>query len=331
MEFKDALMLIAVVPAGVLLYLLKVARGPAALRFSSTKLLSGTGGRLRPILAGKLHYLRFAAAALFIIALARPRLPIDETKIRTEGINIVLTIDASGSMLAEDFTIGSRRLNRLEVVKNVVKEFIERRKSDMIGMVAFAAEAYTVCPLTLDYDWLEENLKRVEIGSIEDGTAIGSAVASSLNRLKDTEAKSKVVILLTDGINNTGGISPMAAAEAAEALGIKIYTIGAGTKGVAPYPVRDAWGRVGYRSVKIEIDEKTLKDIARVTGGTYFRATDTESLKDIYRQIDEMERVEIEQKGYMRYNELFGIFLLAGLAVLLTEVVLSETVLRRLP
>jgi Ca-activated chloride channel family protein len=234
-------------------------------------------------------------------------------------------------MLAEDFTIAGRRYNRLEVVKGVVEDFIKKRTSDRIGMVAFAAHAYTVCPLTLDYDWLAENLKRVRIGSIEDGTAIGSAISSSLNRLRTTEAKTKIIILLTDGVNNAGKISPVTAAEAAGALGIKIYTIGAGTKGLAPYPMRGPWGQIVYQDVKIEIDEDTLKKIAEKTGAKYFRATDTKSLREIYSEIDLMEKTPIEEIGFMEYKELFSKFLLTGLAFLLLELVLSNTILRKLP
>jgi len=205
------------------------------------------------------------------------------------------------------------------------------RQSDRIGMVAFAARAYTVCPLTLDYPWLISNLERVEIGAIEDGTAVGSAISSSLNRLKDTEAKAKVIVLLTDGVNNAGKISPLTAAEAAKALGVKIYTIGAGTKGLAPYPVRGLFGQKGYRNIKVEIDEKTLKKIARMSGGKYFRATDAKSLKNIYREIDALEKTPIEETGFQQYKELFSRLVVSALSLLMLEIFLSNTVLRRLP
>jgi Ca-activated chloride channel family protein len=243
----------------------------------------------------------------------------------------VLAVDTSTSMLAEDFELGGERENRLVVVKEVMKDFISNRHSDRIGIVAFASGAYTVSPLTLDYGWLIQNLDRVKIGMIEDGTAVGLGVSSALNRLKDTEAKGKVVIVLTDGRNNAGNISPLMAAEAAKALNIKVYTIGAGTKGLAPYPAKDFFGNTVYRQVKIEIDEETLKRIANATDARYFRATDTKSLRSIYDEIDKLETTPIEEKGYTEYKELFHLFLIPGLVLLMLEVILKNTVLRRIP
>ena len=265
------------------------------------------------------------------MALARPQSPIADLKIQTEGIDIVLSIDCSTSMLAEDFKLAGRRQNRLEVVKQVVKDFIKGRQNDRIGIVAFAARAYTACPLTLDYGWLLENLERIKIGLIEDGTAIGSGIASSLNRLNDIRAKSKVIILLTDGRNNTGKISPGVATEAARALKVKIYTIGAGTKGMAPYPVKDFFGNTVYQPAQIDIDEDTLRKIAQDSGGKYFRATDTESLREIYKEIDRLEKTIIEEKGYSEYEELFPYFLIPGLAILFLEIILTNTVFRKIP
>ncbi len=331
MTFRDPWVLSLLLVLGVLIYFLRTRETSSSIRFSSGDLFRDFRPTVKTALSRNLIYLRAAAAAFFVLALARPQTPLEETEIHTEGIDIVLAIDSSGSMLAEDFKIGGQRKNRLEAVKGVVEDFIRMRKSDRIGMVAFAARAYTVCPLTLDYDWLIENLKRVKIGVIEDGTAIGSAISSSLNRLKDTEAKSKIIILLTDGINNTGAISPLTAAEAAKALGIKIYTIGAGSKGRAPYPMQDVWGNIVYQNVEIEIDEDTLKEIAGVTGGLYFRATDTESLKDIYKEIDSLEKTPVEEKGFQEYKELFSNFLILGLLFLSVEVILSNTLLRKIP
>jgi len=216
-------------------------------------------------------------------------------------------------------------------VKDVVENFIQGRKNDRIGIVAFAARAYTTSPLTLDYGWLLENLKRVRIGMIEDGTAIGSGLSVALKRLENTKAKSKIVILLTDGINNAGKISPSLAAEAAKALKVKVYTIGAGTKGMAPYPMKDFFGNTVYQPVKIDIDEDSLINIASKTEGKYFRATDTKSLKEIYAEIDRMEKSPIEEKGYMEYRELFPIFLSIAMVFLLLEVLLRNTILRRIP
>jgi Ca-activated chloride channel family protein len=222
-------------------------------------------------------------------------------------------------------------MNRFDVVKEVVKEFIRKRKDDRIGMVAFAARAYTACPLTADYDWLYENLDRVKVGMIEDATAVGSAMASSLNRLRTSKTKSKVVILLTDGVNNAGNISPLVAAEAAKALKIKIYTIGVGTKGLVPYPFKDHWGRTVYQDIQIDMDEESLKRIADITGGKYYRATDTETLRKIYSEIDRLEKSNIEHLGYREYSELFHYFLIPGLIILALEALLSNTVFRKVP
>jgi len=304
---------------------------PASVKFSSFDIIGNPKLSIKLIAIKVMLWLRLAAIVLFLIALARPSSPIENAKVEAEGIDIVLAIDCSGSMLAEDFRLNNKRRNRLFVVKKVAEDFIRMRKNDRIGIVAFAARAYTVCPLTLDYSWLIKNLERIRIGDIEDGTAVGSAIMSSLNRLRNSDAKSKIIVLLTDGINNAGKVSPLVAAEAAKALDVKIYTIGAGSKGMAPYPVRTAWGDIVYRNVKIEIDEETLKQIAKETGGKYYRATDTRSLKQIYREIDSLERTPIEETGFTRYNELFYIFLVPALLLLLFEVILSNTLLRRLP
>ena len=331
MHFNDPWLLLLLPLAAALMIYAGMRESAPSVLFSSNKLYSGLRPTLKVRLSRSMILVRIAAVFLIILALCRPQSVIEETKIETEGIDIVLAVDTSTSMLAEDFTLGRKRGNRLEAVKAVVKDFISGRHSDRIGIVAFASKAYTVSPLTLDYDWLMNNLERVKIGIIEDGTAIGSGLSASLNRLKDTSAKSKVVILLTDGRNNAGRISPLTAAEAASALNIKVYTIGAGTKGMAPYPAKDIFGNIVYRSVKIDLDDETLKKIAQKTGAEYFRATDTESLKDIYRQIDELEKTKIEETGYREYKELFHYFLLPGLALLIIEIILSNTILRRMP
>jgi len=331
MIFKDPWVLFIFPVIIILAYALRRIQRSSSIRFSSGELVEGFRPTLKVLLARNLLYVRLCAMLLFLLALARPQIPLEHTKIHTEGIDIVLAIDVSTSMLAEDFTIARRRYNRLEVAKMVVENFIRGRRSDRIGMVGFAARAYTVCPLTLDYDWLIGNLERLAIGSIEDGTAVGSAVSSSLSRLKESEAKSKIVILLTDGINNAGRVSPLSAAEVAKALGIKVYTVGAGTKGFAPYPARGPWGQTIYQDVKIEIDEETLKRIAEETGGRYFRATDTESLQAIFKEIDSMEKTLIEEIGFREYKEVFFRFLSIGLIFLMVEIILSNTVLRRVP
>ena len=329
--FKDIWVLFFIPLVVAAFYFFKSLRRPSSFRFSSSDFFPKARLSPRVVLAGNLHVLRIIVIILFILALARPRVPVDEAKVQTEGIDIVLAIDASGSMRAADFMSGTNRRNRLDVVKKVVENFILGRVNDRIGMIAFAARAYTVCPLTLDYDWLIENLKRIEIGAIEDGTAIGSAISSSLNRLKDTQAKAKIIVLLTDGINNSGKIPPLTSAEAAKALGIKIYTIGAGTKGLVPFPVKTIWGETVYKNVRIEIDERTLHGVALHTGGKYFRATDTESLTKIYKEIDAMEKTEIEEVGFQEYKELFPRFLIAGLFLLLAEIILNNTYLRKIP
>jgi len=232
-------------------------------------------------------------------------------------------------MLACDFKLKGKIADRITVVKNVVENFIEERRSDRIGIVAFAGRAYTICPLTLDYSWLIKNLERVESGMMEDdGTAIGSGIVCSLNRLEDTQAKGKAVILLTDGANNAGKISPITAADAAGALGIKVYTIGVGTQGPVPYPVRDRFGNKGYQQVEIKIDEKILKEIAQITDAKYYLATDTESLRKIYQEIDKLETTSVEEKGYSDYHELFFYFLFSALFLLFLEFVLMNTILR---
>ncbi len=302
-----------------------------ALKFSSGKLLSGVEPSLKLKMSFHLRDLRLTALMLMILALARPVHPLEPSKIRTEGIDIVLAVDVSTSMLAEDFEIGSKRMNRLDVVKTVIEDFIRQRRNDKIGMVVFASRTYTVCPLTLDTNWLFKNIERVRIGMAGDGTAIGSGIASAINRLKGTKAKDRVIILLTDGRNNAGKIHPLTAAEMARALGIKIYTIGAGSRGPAPYPFRDAFGRIVYKPVKINIDEETLEKIASATGAQFYRATDTESLREIYGRIDKLETYPIEERGYTRSMELFPLFLFPGLIILFLEIILGNTILRTIP
>jgi Ca-activated chloride channel family protein len=234
-------------------------------------------------------------------------------------------------MAAEDFSVNGQRKNRLDVVKSVLRDFIAGRPNDRLGLIAFAAKPYTVSPLTSDHGWLLANLDRVRFGLMDDGTAIGSAIAAGAARLRRTEGKGKVMVLLTDGVNNMGKVSPVEAAVAPAALGIKVYTIGAGTKGLAPYPVQDLFGRIVYQNVKIEIDEDVLKEIARRTGAEYFRATDTESLKTIYARIDKLEKVKFEENRYREVREHFDEVLLAALMLLLIEVILSRTLFLRLP
>lgn len=315
-----------------LVALLQGGRGAApAIVFSSLKPLQENGRVRRSRMGGWLTSLLLLALALLVIALARPRQGKTISQVQASGIDIMLALDVSGSMMAEDFTIGGERANRLEVVKQVTKKFIEERPNDRIGIVCFAGRPYLVSPLTLDHGWLLANLERVKIGLVEDGTAIGSAIASASNRLKEKAAKSKIVVLLTDGDNNAGKVTPLTAAEAAKALGIKIYTIGAGTRGFAPMPVQDQFGRRFYRNVKVDVDEDTLKKIADLTNAKFYRATDTKTLAQIFEQIDKLEKSTVELNQYTQYRELFPWFLAAGFAVLALQSVLAQTVGRRLP
>jgi len=309
----------------------KVGFQPAFL-YSSAQLVRGITGITRSRAGSILLKLRWLALALFILALARPQLGEGETKITASGIDIVLVIDLSGSMSSEDFQLRGQRVNRLIIAKDVLQQFIVKRPNDRIGLVAFATDAYIAAPLTLDHDFLLQNLDRLEIAAPgKDQTAIGSALAAALNRLRELKSKSKIVILMTDGQNNAGKVPPLTAAEAAETLKVKVYTIGVGTRGLAPYPYIDAFGRKGYKQQQVDIDEDTLTQIARRTGGKYYRADKTETLRSVYDEIDQLEKTEVEVKKYQRYRELFPLVALPGLVLLLLEVILNHTVWRKLP
>ncbi|MDR4496535.1 MAG: VWA domain-containing protein [Candidatus Scalindua sp.] len=329
---KDPLILILIlilIPLILANYIIRKESGN--LRFSSLNLFKNIkpGKALR--LKHTLISLRIFIIILLVIALARPQSGKAHSRIKTEGIDIVLALDVSGSMLAEDFTVEEKRHNRLYVAKEVVKDFIKWRENDRLGMVVFAGQAYTQCPLTLDYDILLQFLEKVNIGMVEDGTAIGSAIGVCVNRLKSSKAKSKVIILLTDGRNNSGEIDPFTAAEIAKTFDIKIYTVGAGTKGLAPYPTKGAFGFTVYKPMQIDIDDEGLTEIAKITGGKYFRATDTESLKEVYKQIDSLERTEMEIAKYTEYNELFHYLVIPALGVFIFEIFLANTRFRKIP
>jgi Ca-activated chloride channel family protein len=329
--FKDPVIFWLLLLLPVVLIVDRSRHSGSSFVFSSEDLVKDLKPTARVRLGKSLIILRITAIALMIIALARPQAILDGSKAVSEGVDIVLAIDTSTSMLAEDFMLGSRRINRFDLVREVVKDFIKKRKDDRIGMVAFAARAYTVCPLTTDYAWLNENLDRVRVGMIEDATAVGSAMASSINRLKNSKTKSKIIILLTDGVNNAGNISPLVAAEAAKALKIKIYAIAVGTKGLSPYPMKDYYGRTVYRNIPIEIDEESLRRIAETTGGKYYLATDTEKLKSIYDEINRLEKSNIEHFGYREYSELFYYFLIPGMMLLIIGIFLSNTLFLKVP
>jgi len=306
--------------------------GTPGIVFSSTQTLRAIGVRRRSRAGDLLTALALAAFAAFVIALARPQLGKTITRTQASGIDIMLAMDVSGSMQAEDFTIGGQRANRLEAVKRVAQQFIEQRPNDRIGILAFAGRPYLVSPLTLDHGWLLQNLERVRLGLVEDGTAIGSAVASCTNRLIERkDSKSRIVVLLTDGDNNSGKVSPLTAAEAAKALGVKVYTIGAGTRGYAPVPFQDPFGRKVYQNMKVDVDEDTLKKIADMTNAKFYRATDTKTLTQIFDQIDHLEKSTVEMKQYTQYRELFPWLLGAGLVLLAVQALLAQTVGSRLP
>jgi len=304
--------------------------GSSQIRFSSVAVLQKIK-RPRSLLFGKLlKVCRYLAVVLIVFALARPQAGIKSTEITTEGVDIMLCLDTSGSMQALDFKDKGKRATRLEVVKKVVGKFIRGRKNDRIGMVVFGEEAFTQCPLTLDYGVLLNFLDKVEIGMAGDSTAIGSAMGVCIKRLKDLASKSKVVILLTDGRNNAGTLTPTTAADIAKTYAIKTYTIGVGTEGEAPFLVDSLFGQQ-YVYQKVDLDEGTLRHIAATTGAKYFRATNTGALEDIYTQIDEMEKTEVKIKEYMEYEELFMYLLIPGICLLLLEVLLANTRFRKIP
>jgi Ca-activated chloride channel homolog len=312
---------------------LKGRRGvqPAFL-YSSVGLLQGLTGTARSRVGAVLASLRWLALGLLIVGLARPQLTESETAVKASGVDIVVAVDLSGSMESLDFELDHKPVNRLVIAKDVLKKFIARRPNDRIGLVAFAGRAYIASPLTLDHDALQTNLERLQIGLIEDSTAIGSALSASVNRLRDLKSKSKIVILMTDGQNNAGKITPIMAAEAAQTLGVKVYTIGVGTRGLAPTPVIDPWtGQKFFQRRPVDIDEPTLKEIAQKTGGKYYRADKADTLRAVYAEIDQLEKTEAEVKKYVRRHELMAWFVLPGLLGLMAELVLANTLWRKLP
>ncbi|KPJ53667.1 aerotolerance regulator BatA [candidate division TA06 bacterium DG_24] len=321
------LLLLVIIPPLVWWHLRgRVGRGPS-LQFSAVSTLGRTEGYRVVAHRYGLFSLRVAALLLIIVALARPQFGSRFEEIVTEGIDIVLALDVSTSMKAEDF----QPLNRLNVAKEVAKQFIEGRRNDRIGMVVFAAKSITQCPLTLDYGVLLSLLDGIDFGMIEDGTAIGMGLGTCLARLRESEAKSKIIILLTDGVNNRGQIDPLTAAQMARTLGVKIYAIGAGTRGTAPYPVDDGIFGKRYVQVPVELDEEMLTEVAAITGGRYFRATDAHRLEEIYEEISEMEKTRIESREYVEYSERFRWLAIPALVLILAEVVLSNTILRKIP
>jgi Ca-activated chloride channel family protein len=314
-----------------LLAWLKGRQGPSpAFLYSSVRLLDGLTSLNRSRAGGFLAALRWLTLGLLLFALSQPRLTKTETKVKASGVDIVVALDLSGSMESEDFVVRGQRVNRLNMAKEVLKAFIDKRPNDRIGLVAFGGRAYIAAPLTLDHDFLLQNVDRLRLHLIEDNTAVGSALATAVNRLREVKSKSKIVILMTDGQNNAGKIAPLTAAEAAQALGVKVYTIGVGTRGLAPMPVY-AFGQKYYQEMPVDIDEDTLQQIAKMTNGRYYRADNSEKFQAIYAEIDKLEKTEAEVKKYAHHRELFPWVVSIGLSLLLVEVVLGQTVLRRLP
>jgi Ca-activated chloride channel family protein len=312
---------------------LKGRRGvPPAFVYSSVQLVRGMQNITRARPGGFLMSLRWLVLALFIVALAQPRLTKSQTTVKASGVDIVAALDMSGSMVSEDFVVHGERVNRFNMARSVLKGFIDKRPNDRIGLVLFATQAFIATPLTLDHDYLQENIDRLEIGAInENATAIGDGLGTAVNRLRDLKSKSKIVILMTDGQNNSGKLDPLLAAEAAAAVKVKVYTVGIGERGQAPMPGRDMFGRKVYQMVPVDVDEDTLQKIADKTGGKYYRADNAEKFRQIYDEIDKLEKTEAVVNKYTEFTELFPWFVAAGIALLLIELVLAQTAFRRLP
>jgi Ca-activated chloride channel family protein len=327
-RFEDTwvLGLLALVPAVGWLSHRVVVRRSGTLRFSAADTARHLESRMTRWLPRLPVLLRTLALAAVVVALARPQTGITSENVLTEGIDIVMVMDVSSSMLAEDL-----QPNRLEAAKGVGSSFVEGRRHDRIGMVAFAGEAFTQVPLTLDYGVVQSLIGTLAVGIIEDGTAVGMGLATAVKRLEASDAESRVVILLTDGRSNRGEIGPVTAAQMAQALGVRVYTIGVGTRGNVRVPVPNPLGGTRYATVRADVDEPTLQQVADLTGGRYFRATDNQSLAAIYGEIDALETTEIQVENYTQYGEHFPLVLGVGLLLLLLEAGLSQTVLRRLP
>ena len=332
------LLLLLLIP---LLAWLRGKFGPrAAIVFSATAPFRALGKSSTSRAGQILRALVWLALAAFIVAIARPQLAKSLTQIEASGIDIMLVLDVSNSMLVKDFTIGGEEATRLDAVREVTRKFIEARPNDRIGMIAFGTRPYVVSPMTLDHDWLLQNLDRVRIGLVEGSTAIGSAMASGGNRLNDKQSKSRVMVLLTDGDNNAGKIPPNTAAEALKEMHIHFYAIGIGTNGVAPFPVldprtgtvlTDRAGNVYYQRQPVSFNETGLREVARIADGKFYRATDTQSLESIYQDIDKLEKTTIAAKKYQQYRDLFPHCIAAGCGLLIGQLLLGQTIWKRLP
>lgn len=312
--------LLLALPVMLTYYILRNKKLQGTFKIST---ISSFGKTKFPYFRHAVIFLRILGLAALVFAIARPQTSSSWQDVTTEGIDIVIAMDISGSMLAEDF-----KPNRLEASKDVAMKFISERPYDRIGLVIYAGESFTQCPLTTDHDVLLNLFKDVKNGMIEDGTAVGMGLATAVNRLKDSEAKSKVVILLTDGVNNAGSIPPVTAAEIAREFGIRVYTIGVGTNGTAPTPYQDQFGRTVYQDVPVRIDEKTLSEISKMADGQYFRALNKNKLEDIYQEIDKLEKSKINVTDYRKKSEHFWPFALLAAVVLLLEFLLKNTVFK---
>ena len=319
----ELFVLFALVPILVVAYIFRLKNQKAKIRLSTLSFLPNTSSDLKNWLRHLPFLLMLLALCAIFVALARPQSSLSWQDVTTEGIDIVITMDISGSMLAEDL-----KPNRLEASKNVAMDFISNRPNDRIGLVTFSGESFTQSPLTTDHSVLKNLFKDVKNGMIEDGTAIGLGLATAVNRLRDSDAKSKVVILLTDGFNNKGSVPPLTAAEIAREFGVRTYTIGLGTNGLAPYPFKTRFGTTTYQNVEVKIDEKTMQEIAQMTGGKYYRATNNRSLKAIYEEIDQLEKSKIEVTEYRKKKEEFFPFALIAGILLLVEFGLKSTLLK---
>ena len=306
-------------------YIYKLSKSQASLQVSSSEAFQQVSSSWKIHLRHLPFVLRVLVIALLILVLARPQSTNSWQNSTTEGIDIMLAMDISTSMLAQDL-----KPDRLEAAKDVAASFINGRHNDNIGLVVFAGESFTQCPLTIDHTVLLNLFKDIHPGVIQDGTAIGLGLANAINRIKDSQAKSKVIILLTDGVNNAGEIAPVTAAEIAKTFGVRVYTIGVGTEGEAPYPIQTAFG-IQYQSIKVDIDEETLKNVATITGGQYLRATDNASLKEIYAEIDQMEKTKISVQEFSKKEEEYKRWALIAFALLLVEILLRNTILKNIP
>ncbi len=324
LAYKYFLWCLLIIPLLIVWYILKHKHSYANVQFSGLELFNSIPGSIKIHLRHILFALRVISLVLLIIVLARPQSSTNWQNVTTKGIDIVIALDISGSMLAEDF-----KPNRLEACKDVALDFIDGRQNDRVGLVVYSGESFTQCPLTTDHSVLKELFGKIKNGMIEDGTAIGMGLATSVNRLKDSDAISKVIILLTDGNNTTGLIPPVTAAEIAKSFDIRVYTIGVGTNGLAPYPFKNPYGKgYTYQKVEVKIDEGTLKQIANITGGNYFRATNNRKLEEIYKEIDKLEKSKIEVTEFRKKNEKFLPWLLAACVLLFVEFILRNTVFK---